>query len=400
MFERSGGLRVYLVPVRDIPGVVDIFNDADDLFAGLGGDDQQELQWEPVELPTKLSDHFKDKPPGIPALSVQHLKDPSKCTPLALLADAVFKDHPEKFFPPQYSSKRKRCKGPDKGTLGRLLQQLQISPYAPIDWQESDWVTRRQGRYEYHADFRAMTGLGYHDAKKISSEQRTQSGKSEQATWSLLAKIRSYMYTQTKRGMKRLLISLGNEGPTTGTKASQSEPDPPIGQGCGLLRTHHTDVHNQHPEISQTMILDVPLAQRLKLLSKLSCLIELHKEHSEAVSAMAKQKGFPTYATTIEICMNSKDVGRIHLHDFMGSEVTHGVDDMTCRKVNFRTSDLYFQGIRGHHVLTKGRGINKIRQATAQGLYYVTCNKIGRILTTTSRKPFEDLTATAKHIPS
>ena len=392
--SRPGGSRVHCVSViiMELEGRLPINNDEEDnLFAGLGGDDQEEIQWEPVELPTKLADCFKEtKAPGPVASCVEHLKDPVKCTPFALLANAVFKDHPEKYFPPPFSSKRKRSKGPDNDKMGRLLHQLQINPYARIEWDMVGWNARRQGSYEYHRDFREITGLTYYEGRKISSEHWTKTNAPERLTWAFLGKIRSHMYNKTKTGNRRQLKGVANADTGTPIEVPQSDPDPLVGQGFGLLRTHHTDVHNQNPDISQIMILDQPLAHKLKLLSKLPCLTELHKEHSESVTAMAKEKGFPTYATTMEICMNSKDVGRIHLHDFMGCEVTHGVDDTNCRKVDFRLSDLRFRGIKGHSVFTRGRGINRIRQATAQGLYYVVCDKIGTILTTTSRQPFED----------
>ena len=371
----------------------DVESDLQDLFSSIrgGADLGPEIQWETVELPTSLGDHFRDLAPQPIAPSVEHLKDPSKCTPAALLQYAVFKDNPERFFPrPKFARNKIRGKGPDKKKTGYVLHQLQLNYRFEIDWDDHDWESRRNACYEYQHDFSEVTGMPHLEAKKSSREHWGRADKAERKTWAFVSHLRAQIYVQPGRGMKRVLREPAVSDAVTTPLLPQAEHDPLIGQACGLLRTHHTDLHNQHPEIAQICLQKVPLKERLRQLMQIPALEQMHKEHDEAVAAQAKRLGFKMYATTMELCMNSKDNGRIHLHDYQGGDVSHGVDDSICKKVDIRVSDVYFQGRRGHHALTRGRGIKGIRDATALGLYYVACNKIGTIFTTTTREPFED----------
>ena len=358
-------------------------------------------RWEASELPRDLG---ADLMPLPAAVAQRHIpKDIRTCTPAALLHAGLLKDHPQLNFPPNLPKRRLTQKGVPDADLGKILGRLQADVNEELLPWRASWKGRRNAYHEYELDCSEMLGVSRLSLRQSTAEHWANASIEVKDRWAFVRAVRERLYNVTRNGviLQRTRIALPE-----GRQAPQIAPDeqPPlvggIGKGLGLLRTFNTPWHNEVPELSQIVSENMPLQDKIAALQNLPFLQEKYRQYKEDVRAHARKHGLPSWGCCMEISMHSQEVGRVHLHDYIGPSLDFWGWDEPKRVIQFHDEDRWWNGLRAFTTITKARGnINhrKLR-AVAWALYYVSGAKHGSIFSDGRPKPFEELACKSRII--
>ena len=352
-------------------------------------------QWEVSELPRDLGADLLPLPTVLP---VHMPKDVPTCTPDAMLQAALLKDHPELNFPPNMPKRRATKKGLPDAYLGKILGLLQEDLKASLlPWQAS-WKWRRNAYHEYELDSSELLGIPRTRLRQALQEHWASLSIEVKDRWAFVRAVRERLYTFHKQGIiqrrTRIPIPAGRQAPQIGTSHTQSPVAAAcIGKGLGMLRTFNTKWHNEIPELSQIMSQDMPLQHKVAVLQNLTFLQEKYRQYKEDVRSHARKHGMPSWGCCMEISLNAQQVGRVHLHDYIGAALDFWGWDEAKRVVEFQEEDRWWNDLRAFCNITTARGnvVSRKMRAVAWALYYVSAAKHGSIFSDGRPKPYEDL---------
>ena len=349
--------------------------------------------FEASELPRELG---ADLVP-LPLAARQAPKDVSSCTPAAILHAALIKDHPELNFPPDLRRCRLKGKSMPDGYLGEILARLQADVNATLRPWQASWQLRRNAFHEYVLDCSELLGMSRKTLRNALQEHWSNASVEVKDRWAFIRKIRERLYAVEYSGAckrrTRIPFPEGCQPPQSANVRLQAEATSvAIGKGIGLLRTFNTSWHNDVAELSQIMARDMSLQEKLAALQNLPFLQEKYRQYKEDVRSHARKHGLRSWGCCFEVSLQAKNVGRVHLHDYIGPSLDFWGWDEVKRVVEFQEEDRCWNDIRGFCNFTSARGNVNHRKlkAVAWALYYVSGAKLGSIFSDSRPKPFED----------
>ena len=349
--------------------------------------------FEASELPRDLG---ADLVP-LPVTSAPLPKEVSACTPAALLHAALLKDHPQLNFANNLPKVRQKRKGMPDSYIGEILSRLQADVSATLRPWQACWQLRCSAYHEYVLDVAEVLGQTRTNLRKPCQEHWANASIEVKDRWAFVRKVRErlYMFERVGAIQRRVRIEYpeGVRPPQIGLPIAQGEVSAPaLGKGIGLLRTFNPPWHNEVPELSQIMSQDVPLQEKLTQLQNFSFLQEKYRQYKEDVRMHAKKHGMRSWGCCFEVSLQSKSVGRVHLHDYIGPALDFWGWDEVKRVIEFQEGDRWWNELRSHCSITSARGNVNHRKlkAVAWALYYVSGAKNGSIFSDGRPKPFED----------
>ena len=356
--------------------------------------------WEASDLPRDLASDLLP----LQVAARPSPKDVPSCTPRAILPEALVKDHPEINFPPSMPRRRLKEKGMPDAVLGQILGRLQEDVNGALEPWQASWKLRRNAYHEYELDASETLGLSRKSLRQPMQEHWANASIEIKDRWAFVRAVRERLYNFERNGSvlrrTRIEYPTGREPPQIGvvqapmaaTKAAV------IGKGLGMLRTFNTKWHNEVPELSKIMSQNTPLQQRIVALQNLTFLQDKYRQYKESVRSHARKHGMRSWGCCMEVSLRAEEVGRVHLHDYIGPALDFWGWDESKPVVEFREEDRWWNGLRAFSNITSARGnVNhrKLR-AVAWGLYYVSGAKNGSIFSDGCPRPFEDLACTSR----
>ena len=357
-------------------------------------------QWVAAETPRELTEDLlpiRGHAAVTPPLTL------AECTPAALLPWALLKDHPELNFP-AVATQRRRTRGkrfPD-GEIGLLLARLQHdSTVSLLPWKAT-WQRRRTAYHEYVLDVCTVLGKPRKLVVAETAQKWNNAEPQAREAWAFLRAIREKLYNLAAVNggavMSRTRIALppGVQPPLAEAALPHSADaagEPAFGKGIGLMRTFNTSWHEEELELPLIMQSCNSLSNKVMQLRSLPFLQDKFRAYENAVREHAQRHSMHSWACCLEISLKSKDIGRVHLHDYIGPSLDSVGMDNHKRIVDFKESDRSWDGMSAWTSVTSARGNaqSKKMKAVVSGMYYITAEKVGMLFCQSSRVPFEDM---------
>ena len=357
----------------------------------------EEMKWQAAEVPRELD---KDLAPMVRAIVGSPPSDEKECTVARLLPFSLRTDHPELNFPAQFKRRRIRGKGQAAPDIGTILARLQQDSTASLDPWKATWKSRRLAYHEFELDLSKAVGQSRAQCRQIASAHWAAATAQARDAWAFLRCVRERLYdmTQSKGATKvrtRVPLPAGRSLPAPVRESSgqaAEESDVVFAKGIGLMRTFNTDWHNEHPRLSEIMGRSDTLANKVAELRAVPFLQDKFRAFHQEVRAHAKRHSMPSWAAAMEISIHAEHEGRVHLHDYIGPSLDSVGYDERKRVVDWKESDKNWDGMVAWTTVTSARGnvSSKKMAAVANGMYYVTSEKLGSLFVQSSRAPFED----------
>lgn len=279
----------------------------------------------------------------------------------------------------------------------RRLARKQCEPIAPILWAfledtNFDWHTTVgwQQKRDAWSRLRGWYGQVWNINKTLALAQLVDfwATVSSQVVkrWIFVLRLSTFVYENSCPGQPLSLKTsvLGKVEP-----ANATDGNPIVESTVALLVTYNTPFGEDDPDIRR-LILEGQAGEGLfEKMRKHVAYGVYFRRFWDFLSRWSKRLGWPNTAACMEWSSNSSFLARVHLHGYLAPSTRRGAWDHKVEQRSIRQDDLVFEGIRPDRQACNVK--NRYRTvAIGNGLFYVTCGKVGTMYQETTLRPYED----------
>ena len=385
--------RIYTPVRKSKASLVDIFGD--------GFESESETRADKVETP-----HFKFGS----RVTLDNIFNPTSEEPNAEIQDLpivqaglkfqdVVKWHPNRiwhFFMDKFFSDRpiKRRRLTRKGRCPTSELAAVISGHCPE--KDSVVITRHMKKDAYDWYSKIVAKLT-HETWRLCKNKMHFSWKiadvaTDKQKWLVLGNF----IRQDRALLEHFGMQAGN--PDDSSKPASSKQNPKICEEilaencCGIALTYNTDAGLLEPE-TMAAVQAMSSAQDFIEFAKNNPFHKvLFERFWDFIDKLGKTYRWATVGACMELSENAKQVGRIHFHAYMGSDIKGGPASMTrITRNEVASKDLVWNGLKPCHTVTKTQRTRPLTifNAVVNGHYYVVARKTTSIVTRTTLEPIQ-----------
>ena len=377
---------------------MDFFDFSQDMDGDDGLEDLFEpVLWQPAQERTDLSSLLHqpsdrlvgmlDDGTGAAPSAAPPLWDPVTLDPVNLLRRAVFEKCPELYVAPQVP-RRRRSKG-DALTPGETLYKLQSNPTKP-GLGIGNSKQRKAGFEEYVRILAEVSGVSRRDLRSGCRREWAQVPLDLQKAWHAVSLISQSMYSKL-RGAKRRLLPPPRESLMNPPLPDDSaNPFPEILDVYGVLCTWNTAMEQDSAELRQALENNLQGPALVSALSTSAVHLAVWHAFSLRVQSLARSWGFPSWACCMEVSTSAQEYGRVHLHAFLGQQISPTGWPTSHCQYRVRPEQLRWDGRLPDMQVMKNTGKRSADIKTVGGLYYCLAKKQGSLFRAGHPQPFKD----------